>query len=974
MNEFTTSGFINLFALFTLRSSDREGARRKVETFLLQSMGRRPADEFLALYDETLDFYTTTGLTGDKWFEVTSNLTGKLRAALTRRDLILLYLRLLELLYRGDCAKPEPFGLLASLLPEIDESRRGDLEAFTLGTGNSERFLLVSQANRPGEHRYIHRGIKGELLIYHDADDEITVVKLTGKDPLFIESRILSPGPFMTLMNGDSISGQNIIPLHYSDITREFTGTASGEQISFTGAGLEYHFPNGAFGLHSFSFYAASGSMIAIMGGSGTGKTTLLNILNGSLKPSRGRIAINGHDLHAEGRLLEGLIGYVPQEDMLLEDLTVRQNIHYSARLSFSGLSKDELDHRVDEVLRKLEIDRIADLKVGSYLNRSISGGQRKRLNIAMELIREPAILLLDEPTSGLSSSDSEKVVRLMRELANSGKLVIMNIHQPSSEIFRMFDTLWLLDSGGFPVFTGAPLDAITHFKSCAYLNHPEGRECAECGALNPELIFRIIEDRVVDGTGAISNQRKTTPEEWNALYRETEEKKAPQPLPPPTPVQPVLKPSVFGQFAVYFERNLNVKAANRGYILVTLLQTPLLALLVSFFTWYSGDEGYIFSENKYIPVYIFMSVIVSLFSGMMVSAEEIIRDRAVLKREKYLNLSRGSYINSKVVYLLIISALQSLIFVAIGNTLLEVEGQFFLYWGVLFSASCVANLIGLNLSNSLGSAAAIYIFIPVILIPQILLGGLIIEYDDMPGKFSDNNNVPLIGDISTSRWAYEAIAVGQFRYNEYQSRILAAEKDYHNYSWYSNILLHELERRLESRPALSREDSIIIINELGLIYESYPRLKPDSHPVTREELIAEVKELKESFKYMRSLAGARKDSIILSGIKKTGSKAFEKFREENSNDALSDLVKRKESYRYFRETGDRLIRLYAPVYKEAESSLGDAHFYASAKNIAGYLIETPWLNTVVIWFQGFVLYIILFFNIPAKIRRVRRS
>ncbi len=970
MNEFTTSGFINLFALFALRTSDREGARRKVEVFLLQSMGRRSADEFLALYDETLDYYTATGLPDEKWNEVTSSLTGKLRAALTHRDLNLLYLRLLELLYSGDGTKPDTFSLLAVLMPEIDERRRDDLEAFTLGTGNSERFLLVSRANRHGYEHYIHRGIKGVLLVYHDTEDEITVVKLTGKDPLFIESRILSPGAFMTLMNGDSISGQNMVPLNFSEITHAFTGSASGEEISFTGSELEYQFPNHAFGLHSFSFAASSGSLIAIMGGSGAGKTTLLNILNGSLKPSRGAIAINGHDLHTEGKLLEGLIGYVPQEDMLLEDLTVRENIHFSARLSFSGFTKEDLDRRVDEVLRKLEIDRIADLKVGGYLNRSISGGQRKRLNIATELIREPAILLLDEPTSGLSSSDSEKVVRLMRELANSGKLVIMNIHQPSSEIFRMFDTLWLLDKGGYPVFTGAPLDAITHFKTRAYLNHPEERECAGCGALNPELIFRIIEDTVVDGTGAVSNTRKTTPEEWNAIYRETEEKKPAQPEPAHTPVQPVSKPSIFGQFAVYFERNLKVKAANRGYILVTLLQTPLLALLVSFFTYFSDGKGYNFAENKYIPVYIFMAVIVSLFSGMMVSAEEIIRDRAVLKREKYLNLSRGSYINSKVVYLLIVSALQSFIFVAIGNSILEVEGQFFLYWGVLFSAACVANLIGLNLSNSLGSAAAIYIFIPVILIPQILLGGLIIEYDDMPGKFSDNNNVPLIGDISTSRWAYEAIAVGQFRYNGYQSAIWQAEKRFYNYNWYGSILLHELERRLESRSTFSEGDSLIIINELGLIYRDFSGLKPEEVPLKREELLAEVKKLKESFKYMRSLAGAKKDSIILSHTEKMGNKAFELFREANSNDALSDIVKRKDSYRYYRETGDRLIRLYAPVYKESESQTGDAHFYAAGKNIFGFMIETSWLNTFVIWFQGFVLYIILLFNIPGRFRK----
>lgn len=169
-----------------------------------------------------------------------------------------------------------------------------------------------------------------------------------------------------------------------------------------------------------------------------------------------------------------------------MEDLTVFENLYYNAKLCFDGLSDYKLNKMVVSTLKDLGLHEIKNLKVGSPLNKKISGGQRKRLNIALELIREPSVLFVDEPTSGLSSRDSENIMDLLKELALKGKLVVTVIHQPSSDIYKMFDKLFILDTGGYPVFYGNPIDAIGYFKSQINDVTSEEVECFNCGNVNP--------------------------------------------------------------------------------------------------------------------------------------------------------------------------------------------------------------------------------------------------------------------------------------------------------------------------------------------------------------------------------------------------------------------------------------------------------------------------------------------------------
>jgi ABC-type multidrug transport system ATPase subunit len=335
-----------------------------------------------------------------------------------------------------------------------------------------------------------------------------------------ISGQTIVPNRFYILNQGTSIRGGKIKPIYYSDIIGNFLKDDNLEKIVFRVVGLEFQFGNGETGLHEINFKEESGRLVGIMGASGSGKSTLLNVLNGNLSPSKGLVSLNGIDIHRESRKLDGLIGYVAQDDLLIDELTVFQNLYYNARLCFGKKTHEEITRIVEETLSTLGLAETRDLRVGNPLDKTISGGQRKRLNIALELIREPAVLFVDEPTSGLSSRDSENIMDLLKELCLKGKLIFVVIHQPSSDIFKMFDRLVVLDQGGYPIYNGHPVESLVHFKHMVNHINCDEAECISCGNVKTEDLFNIIEAKVVDEYGHLTTERKTSPREWNNLYR----------------------------------------------------------------------------------------------------------------------------------------------------------------------------------------------------------------------------------------------------------------------------------------------------------------------------------------------------------------------------------------------------------------------------------------------------------------------
>ncbi|HNL47112.1 MAG TPA: ATP-binding cassette domain-containing protein, partial [Cyclobacteriaceae bacterium] len=771
-----------------------------------------------------------------------------------------------------------------------------------------------------------------------------------------------------------------------------------GARITFEAKSIEFKFKNGKLGLRNINLSEESGNLIALMGASGSGKSTLLHVLNGSETPSKGQVLINGVDIHREPHRIEGVIGFVPQDDLIIEDLTVYQNLYFAAKLCFNDKSEAEIDALVLKVLEDLGLSETKDLKVGSPLRKTISGGQRKRLNIGLELLREPSVLFCDEPTSGLSSRDSENIIDLLKELSLKGKLVFTVIHQPSSDIFKKFDKLVILDTGGYQIYYGNPVDAIVYFKRNINLINSDEGECKECGNVNPEQIFNIIETKVINEYGHFTLERKINAEQWNRIY-EGSAKSANMESEKAQLKSTLQIPARLKQMRIFSLRDIQAKIHNTQYMVINLLEAPLLAFILAFIVrYYNIDDkmttGYVYGKNLNLPAYLFMSVIVALFMGLTVSAEEIIRDRKILKREAFLHLSRSSYLMSKVSILFALSAIQTVMFVLLGNYILDIKGMFFEHWAILFTASCFANVLGLNISSAFNSAVTIYILIPILLIPQLILSGVVVKFDKLNPAIGNTTTVPFVGDLMASRWAFETAMVTQFKDNKFEQEFYEEDKTMANSDYKKVYFIPELETRLqyclvnlaaedETIKGKVKRDFELISNEVHREAEEVGASEDDIsfvNSLSQSKFDSTVYQKASDFfvklkrVYMKRYneADARKEDKI-AAMTATSEKEleFERFKADYHNEVIAELVKNlSETHRTVEKDGKLIQKIY-PIYKDPDPDHKidfNAQFYMPKKHFLGYNIDTFYFNLGVIWSMSFVLAIALYFDVLRKI------
>ncbi len=965
MTDILLSSFLSLFALFGKKEQvDEAWAETMLVNFLRHQFGIRNIDTYLGFYG---DLRSTYDLMDDEDLDtqgsvrsICSALQGKIKT----KEKSLLLLRLMEF-----CGYKEGHG---------DDLFKAMVETLEIP---EEQFKMFADfvANRETEQVMLHQleDTEGQLKTLLDPHSGMLLFTYTGPDTVMLNDVPVLSGAYQVWLQSSVLKGKNRKPVYYSTILRAYQKANGLEedknhQVEFCGRDINFRFPNSNNGTHNLSFTLQSGELLAIMGGSGTGKTTLLSLLNGSMRPQEGTITINGHDI-AEPEA-KNLIGFVPQDDLLIEELTVYQNLWYTAKLCFEGMDEKGIDARVIKTLKDLGLDAIKDLKVGSAINKYISGGQRKRLNIALELIREPAVLFLDEPTSGLSSSDTEMVINLLKEQTYKGKLIIVNIHQPSSDVYKLFDRLWLLDKGGYPVYDGNPINAITYFKEAAAYADAETSACPTCGNVNPEVVLNIIDEKALNNTGEISEERKVTPEQWHKMYLDNRPEFS-QPNVSDVPHSDQKKPGPLKQFAIFLRRNIHTKITNVQYLCITLLEAPLLALVCSFLTRYAPPEGYTVMDNKNLVSYFFMAVIVATFIGMSGSAEEIIKDRALLKRESFLHLSYGSYIWSKIIFMAGISLIQTLLFILVGNYIMGLHGLFAEWWLILFVTAFLSNLMGLLLSQCLSSVVAIYISIPMLLIPQILLCGLVVSFSDLTPK-STTGNVPLIGEIIPSRWSYEALAVTSFTDNPYEAPFFELDKQKYQNQFYNLGVLNELQSQLETKKDEEKKGKPVDPKHMETIRMNLPeitaycQMKPYEGDYSYTSLYDYMKEAENILAKRSNEATLKADNKMAAMIREQGKESILQLKRDNYNIKLEDCVIGADQRQMLDVIDGHLVPRMSIIYLTPRSQCGRAPFYSSEKIIGSWHIKTLWFNMSVLLLMCIILIILLLTDWPGKIIR----
>jgi ABC-type multidrug transport system ATPase subunit len=963
MTDVILSSFISLFALFgKVEHVDEERAKEMLVSYLRHHFGIRNITLYLDLYSDMRMAYEMTDDLDTKATvsSICSALHGKIRSS----EEALLLLRLMEFCQGDGHEGLEMFKTMASQF-HIPEDQYQDFTDFV--------------ENRETDNVLLHmmKGFDGVLKTLFDRHTGLLIFTYMGTGRVLLNDVPVLSGAYQVWLQSSVLKGSSGSPVYYSSIMSAYTKDEPTTQaVEFCGRDINFRFPNSDNGMHNLSFTLRSGELLAIMGGSGTGKTTLLSLLNGSMKPQEGTITINGHDLSEPEA--KALIGYVPQDDLLIEELTVYQNLWFTAKLCFEGLSDEEIDRRVMKTLRDLALDATKDLKVGSAINKCISGGQRKRLNIALELIREPAVLFLDEPTSGLSSADTENVINLLKEQTLKGKLIIVNIHQPSSDVYKLFDRLWLLDKGGYPVFDGNPIDAITYFKEAANYADAETSACPMCGNVNPEIVLNIIDEKALNNNGELSDERKMTPQEWHELYlkyRNEHNEDLGEVKVSDVPHSDQRKPGVLKQFAIFLHRNFKTKITNIQYLCITLLEAPLLAVVCSYLTRYAPPEGYTVMDNKNLVSYFFMAVIVATFIGMSGSAEEIIKDRALLKRESFLHLSYGSYIWSKIVYMAGVSLLQTLLFIVIGNAIMGIHGLFWTWWIILFVTAFLANLTGLLLSQCLNSVVAIYISIPMLLIPQILLCGLVVSFSDLTPK-STTGNVPLIGDLIPSRWSYEALAVTSFTDNEYERNFFELDKEKYETQYYNMGLLYELQSQLETQKDEQRRGKTPTVDHMQVIHTNLPLvtaycgMEPYKGDDSYRGLYHYMKEAERILSRRSNAVTLKADRLVSDYIHENGKEALLQLKRENFNTKLEDCVIGADQKRMLDVIDGVAVPRTGIIFLTPQSTVGRAPFYSSEKILGSWHVKTIWFNMAVLLLMCIVMIILLQTDCVGKLLR----
>ena len=956
MTDVILSSFISLFALFGKEEQvDEAWAKDMLVSYLRHHFGIRNIDIYLDLYSDMRGAYEMTEdlNTQETVAAICSSLHGKIRP----EEESLLLLRLMEFCSNDGLEAVSMFTTMA--------------EKFNIPKTQFDDFYAYA-TNQPTAHVMIHHpeGFEGSLKTLMDSVTGMLIFTYMGNDTVLLNDVPVLSGAYQVWLQSSVLKSSSGKPLYYSTIASAYSNEEDKtEDVTFCGRNINFRFPNSDNGMHDLSFNLHNGELLAIMGGSGTGKTTLLSLLNGSLKPQEGSITINGHDISEPAA--KDLIGFVPQDDLLIEELTVYQNLWYTAKLCFEGMSAEDIDKRVMKTLKDLGLDAVKDLKAGSAINKYISGGQRKRLNIALELIREPAVLFLDEPTSGLSSADTEKVINLLKELTFKGKLIIVNIHQPSSDVYKLFDRLWLLDRGGYPVFDGNPIDAITYFKEAANYADAETSACPTCGNVNPEIVLNIIDEKALSNTGEPSDERKTTPQEWHEMYlKNREEMEAPDVSDVPPSDQK--KPGKLKQFFIFLRRNIKTKITNVQYLCITLLEAPILALICAYLTRYAPQGEYTVMNNKNLVSYFFMSVIVATFIGMSGSAEEIIKDRALLKRESFLNLSYGSYIWSKIVYMAGVALIQTFLYIIVGNTIMGLHGLFSTWWLILFATTFLAGLTGLLLSQCLNSVVAIYISIPLLLIPQILLCGLVVSFADLTPK-SKTGNVPIIGDLIPSRWSFEALAVTSFTDNRYERMFFDLDKEKYETQFYNVGYLYEIQSQLETLKDEQKKGKDINPNHMQVIHTNLPivteycGMKPYQGDSSYTSLYDYMKEAEKILSKRSNQATLKVDALTSDFIRKYGKETLLDLKRDNFNLKLEDFVVSGGHRRLLDVIDDVIVPRTGPVYLTPRNQMGRAPFYSSEKIIGPYHIKTLRYNMTILLLMSIIVTILLLTDYPGR-------
>ncbi|MFI8876685.1 ABC transporter ATP-binding protein/permease [Streptomyces sp. NPDC055243] len=510
------------------------------------------------------------------------------------------------------------------------------------------------------------------------------------------------------------------------DRLEEFVDTG---EISFSARHLTVTVDGGKDILKDVSFGVPEKSLIAVIGPSGSGKSTLLKALTGYRPANKGDVLYDNRNLYKQFAELRQRIGLVPQDDILHKELTVKKALKYAAKLRFpSDTSEQEREQRIDEVLRELKLDIHKEKKVTS-----LSGGQRKRVSVALELLTKPSLIFLDEPTSGLDPGMDRDVMQLLRGLADDGRTVLVVTHSVAE--LAICDKLLVMAPGGSVAYFGPPEEALNFFGYSTWAD-----------------VFSAFENyRDYDWAGRWKGSQHYQ------MYAADIDAVAAQSvhMPPPQAIRPP-KPQGWGsQLWTLIRRYTSVIASDKGFLGLMVILPAVLGIVSVVIpaefglgppkppVKFNGDAGTI----------MLILAVGMCFSGAANSVRELIKERVIYERERATGLSRSAYLMSKVIVLGVITALQGVIICGIGFATRDLPEEGLIFPPaveiclVIIALGFTSMMFGLVISSLVKTAEKTMPLLVMFAIVQVVFTGVLFQVYGSPG-------LEQFAWLMPSRWA----------------------------------------------------------------------------------------------------------------------------------------------------------------------------------------------------------------------------
>ncbi len=589
---------------------------------------------------------------------------------------------------------PEVSNLATKMFQALRPSRSGAIQqpagAQTIGR-STDNDIVIQDVLASRHHAFLIQTPLGTEI--RDAHS----VNGTFVNGVRVGSAVLTEGDVVTIGNVDLVFSRDTLVRRTEAATR--TGGLEVNSVCFTVDG-------GKQLLDHISLTARPGTLTAIIGGSGAGKTTLSRLIAGYTSPSSGTVTFEGHNIHTEYASLRSRIGMVPQDDVVHRQLTVNQALGYAAELRLPpDTSEADREQVVAQVLEELELTKHADTRVDK-----LSGGQRKRASVALELLTGPSLLLLDEPTTGLDPALDRQVMMMLRQLADAGRVVLVVTHSVS--YLDVCDQLLLVAPGGKTAFLGPP-----------------SQIGAAMGTTNWADIFAKV--------GA-------DPDEANRRFREENQQHLPQRPAEHSPAADLGEPvhaDVRRQFSTIARRQIRLVISDRGYTVFLALLPFLIGILT---LTVRGKSGYGMSDplgnNPAQPDQILVMLNVgAVFMGTALTIRDLIGERPIFRREQAVGLSTAAYIGAKIVVFSTFAIVQAAIATAIsligwGTPISKavILGNVDFELFVTVAATCVgAALLGMALSALAQSQDQIMPMLVVSIMSQLVFSGGMIWVTD---------------------------------------------------------------------------------------------------------------------------------------------------------------------------------------------------------------------------------------------------